>query len=89
MVRIKRGQYNCLFFMFGEFVEMAVNVFILFAHAVDKVVVFSQSGDLQLDFFIGKCPVVLLERINIPGEKDDDDSYDKNKDAPSFSPGKV
>lgn len=74
--------------MFGEFVEMAVNVFVLFAHAVDKVVVFSQSGDLQLDFFIGKCPVVLLERINIPGEKDDDDSYDKNKDAPSFSPGK-
>ena len=75
--------------MFGEFVEMAVNFFVLFAHAVDKVVVFSQSGDLQLDLFIGKCPVVLLERINIPGEKDDDDSYDKNKDAPSFSPGKV
>lgn len=55
--------------MFGEFVEMAVNVFVLFAHAVDKVVVFSQSGDLQLDLFIGKCPVVLLERINIPERK--------------------
>ncbi len=62
--------------------------FVLFAHAVDKVVVFSQSSDLQLDLFIGKYPVVLLERINIPGEKDDDDSYDKNKDAPVFLPGK-
>ena len=60
--------------MFGECVEMAANVFVLFAHAVDKVVVFSQSSDLQLDLFIGKYPVVLLERINIPGEKDDDDS---------------
>ena len=71
--------------MFGEFVEMAVNVFVLFAHAVDKVVVFSQSGDLQLDFFIGKCPVVLLERINIPGEKDDDDPMIRTR-MPRLSP---
>ena len=75
--------------MFGEFVEMAVNVFVLFAHAVDKVVVFSQSGDLQLDFFIGKCPVVLLERINIPGEKDENNAGNQNQYSAPFSPGEI
>ena len=75
--------------MFGEFVEMAVNVFVLFAHAVDKVVVFSQSGDLQLDLFIGKCPVVLLERINIPGEKDENDAGNQNQYSAPFSPGEI
>ena len=75
--------------MFGEFVEMAVNVFVLFAHAVDKVVVFSQSGDLQLDLFIGKCPVVLLERINIPGEKDENNAGNQNQYSAPFSPGEI
>ena len=75
--------------MFGEFVEMAANVFVLFAHAVDKVVVFSQSGDLQLDLFIGKCPVVLLERINIPGEKDENNAGNQNQYSAPFSPGEI
>ena len=40
-------------------------------------------------FFFRKLPAVLPERIDIPGEKDEDYPNDENKDTSPFSPGEV
>ena len=53
------------------------------------VVVFFQGGSLYPGFFFRKLPAVLPERIDIPGEKDEDYSNDENKDTSPFSPGEV
>ena len=67
----------------------AVLVSFLFPHGADKVVVFFQGGSLYPGFFLRKLPVVLPERINISGEKDEDYPNDENKDTSPFSPGEV
>ena len=63
--------------------------FFLFPHRTDKVVVFFQGGSLYPGFFFRKLPAVLPERIDIPGEKDEDYPNDENKDTSPFSPGEV
>ena len=48
-----------------------------------------QGGSLYPGFFFRKLPAVLPERIDIPGEKDEDYPNDENKDTSPFSPGEV